>query len=83
MIERTGRICRKAGWTLCKGARAGHDRRSDVPTIGARTIENLHAAGGRCIALAAGDVIMIDRAEVLDLADSLGVAVLGVPQAQA
>lgn len=83
MIERAGEISRAPGWTLCKGARAGHDRRSDVPTIGVRTIENLYRHGGRCLALAAGDVIMIDKHEVLDLADRLGVAVVGVPSAQA
>jgi DUF1009 family protein len=79
MIERAGGICRRPGWTLCKGARAGHDRRADVPTIGPRTIENLHRAGGRCLALAAGDVIMIDKEESLELADKLGIAVIGVP----
>ncbi len=83
MIERVGVICRATGWTLCKGARAGHDRRSDVPTIGRQTIENIYKHGGRCLALAAGDVIMIDKAELLELADSLGVAVIGVPAAQA
>lgn len=83
MVERTGDLCRNSSWTLCKGARAGHDRRSDVPTIGTRTIETLYKAGGRCLALAAGDVIMVDKAEVLDLADRLGIAIVGVPAAQA
>ena len=82
MIERTGHLCRSIGWTLCKGARAGHDRRSDVPTVGIKTIENLHRSGGRCLAIAAGDVIMIDKPELLELADRLGVAVVGVAPAQ-
>ncbi|MEM1185819.1 MAG: UDP-2,3-diacylglucosamine diphosphatase LpxI [Planctomycetota bacterium] len=79
MIERTGELCRSGGWTLCKGIRAGHDRRSDVPTVGVQTIQNMHLAGGRCLALAAGDVIMVEREELLDLADRLGIAVVGVP----
>ena len=83
MIERVGQICRAKGWTLCKGARAGHDRRSDVPTVGPETIRKLHENGGRCLALAAGDVIMIDKREMLALADQLGVAVIGVPAGQA
>lgn len=83
MIERVGQICKARGWTLCKGARNGHDRRSDVPTVGIHTIEHLHANGGGCLALAADDVIMIDKDEVLDLADRLGIAVVGVPMAQA
>lgn len=79
MIERAGQICKASGWTLCKGARAGHDRRSDVPAVGANTIHLMHKHGGRCLALAAGDVIMIEKQKVLDLADELGVAVIGVP----
>lgn len=79
LIERVGQLCRAKGWTLCKAARAGHDRRSDVPTIGVRTIENLAENGGGCLALAAGDVIMIDRDQVIRRADELGVAVYGVP----
>lgn len=81
MIERVGDLCRAKGWTLCKGARAGHDRRSDVPTVGVTTIQKLHEAGGRCLALAAGDVIMADKPEMIRLADSLGIAIVGVAMA--
>ncbi|MEM1329301.1 MAG: UDP-2,3-diacylglucosamine diphosphatase LpxI [Planctomycetota bacterium] len=81
MIERTGQLCRAKGWSLCKGARCGHDRRSDVPTVGLQTIENMHKNGGRCLALAAGDVIMLDREKMLDRADKLGIAVIGIPAA--
>ncbi len=82
MIERVSVVCRAKGWTLCKGARAGHDRRSDVPTVGLQTIENLATHGGRCLAIAAGDVIMVDRDRMLARADELGIAVVGVPHAQ-
>lgn len=83
MIRRAGELCRRTGWTLCKGARAGHDRRSDVPTVGVKTIENLYEAGCRCLALAAGDVIMLDKLQMIDMADRLGIAIVGVPQALA
>ncbi len=82
MIERSGQLCKAKGWTLCKGARAGHDRRSDVPTVGPRTIENLAKHGGSCLALAAGDVIMVDREQMLQMADEAGIAVIGLPTAQ-
>lgn len=81
MIERAGQLCSPrgvSGWTLLKGARAGHDRRSDVPTIGPDTVRAMHAAGGRCIAVAAGDVIIVDKPATLALADSLEIAVMGV-----
>lgn len=83
MIERVGQLCRAKGWTMCKGARAGHDRRSDVPTVGMMTVENLAKHGGGCMALAAGDVIMLDKQDMLDRADKLGISIVGVPQAQA
>jgi DUF1009 family protein len=82
MIERVSPLCRAKGWTLCKGARAGHDRRSDVPTVGIQTVENLAKHGAGCLAVAAGDVIMIDRDQMLARADELGIAVVGVPHAQ-
>ncbi|MDX2130539.1 MAG: UDP-2,3-diacylglucosamine diphosphatase LpxI [Planctomycetota bacterium] len=78
MVERAGKLCRAKGWTLCKGARFGHDRRSDVPTVGINTIKNLHANGGGCLAIAAGDVIMLDKADMIALADRLGIAIVGV-----
>ncbi len=82
MIERVGQLCRRGRWVLCKGARAGHDRRSDVPTVGVKTLERMHAHGGTCLALAAGDVIMIDKALMLETADRLGISVVGFPAAQ-
>jgi DUF1009 family protein len=78
MIDRVGQICRATGWTLCKGSRAGHDRRSDVPTVGVRTLENMHRNGARCLALAAGDVIMLDRQLMIEKADRMGIAIVGV-----
>lgn len=81
MIERAGQLCSPkapTGWVLLKGARLGHDRRSDVPTIGPDTVRTLHRCGGGCIAVASGDVIILNRRETLALADSLGVSIVGV-----
>jgi hypothetical protein len=78
MIARAGELCRSGGWCLLKAARAGHDRRSDVPTVGPDTIRNMHRAGGRVLALAAGDVIIVDKSQSLALADRLGIAVVGI-----
>lgn len=78
LIERAGSLCRAAGWTLLKTAKRDHDRRADVPTIGVQTIERLAAAGGRCVALGAGRVIMVDRPAVIAASDRLGVALVGV-----
>ena len=79
MIRRTGEICKRKGWSLVKGARAGHDRRSDVPVVGMATLENVSANRGGCIALAAGDVIMLEKSKFIERADELGIAIVGVP----
>ncbi|MBI1303485.1 MAG: DUF1009 domain-containing protein [Phycisphaera sp.] len=81
MIARAGELCRRKGWTLLKTARPGHDMRADVPTIGVATIEGMHKAGGGCIAVGVGRVILVDRPAVLAAADRLGIAVVGVREA--
>jgi UDP-2,3-diacylglucosamine hydrolase len=83
MIERVGQLCRRKGWTLVKAARAGHDRRSDVPTVGLNTIENLAKNGAGCLALASGEVIMLDKRKMIARADELGISIVGVTAAQA
>ncbi len=78
MIMRAGELCRIKGWSLLKNARTNHDLRFDVPTVGIRTIEKLYEAGGRCLAVGAGKVILAEQALMLARADALGVAVVGV-----
>ena len=63
---------------LIKLAKAHQYMRFDVPTIGPTTIEKLHAAGSRCIALQAGKVLIAERAGTLALAEKLGIAVVGI-----
>jgi DUF1009 family protein len=78
MIDRAGSLCKSGGWVLAKGADARKDRRFDVPTVGESTIEKLKATGCRCLALTAGQVILIEREKVLAAADEAGIAVVGI-----
>ena len=78
MIERTGKLCRSGKWTLIKTAKPCQDMRFDVPTIGAGTIENVKRNGGVCIAVQAGKTLIIDKPATLALADTLGIAVIGL-----
>ncbi len=78
MIERAGVLCPRGGWTLLKSAPRDHDKRADVPTVGELTIRNAAAAGCACIAVGAGEVIIVDKPDTLKLADELGIAVVGV-----
>jgi DUF1009 family protein len=78
MIERAGGLCKSGGWVLAKGAGATKDRRFDVPTVGEATIANLKARGCQCLALTAGQVILVEKAKVLAAADRAGIAVVGI-----
>lgn len=78
MIQRAGELCPRGGWTLLKSASRDHDNRADVPTVGEQTVRNAAAAGCACIAVGAGEVILVEKAKTLKLADELGVAIVGV-----
>jgi DUF1009 family protein len=77
LIERTGAFCKRKGWVLCKASNPNQDMRFDVPTVGVKTIENLHQHGGGALVLEAQRTIMLDRQKLLARADELGIVVIG------
>ena len=83
MIARAGELCKSGGWTMIKVARPDQDPRFDVPTIGPKTIRNLHAAGCRTLVIQAGMTLIADKPATLQLADSLQIAVVGKKPAPA
>lgn len=78
-IERAGHLCRAGGWTLVKVAKPQQDMRFDVPTVGTATIENLHRAGARVLAIEADKTIVIDQPEVVELANRYGLTIVALP----
>jgi len=77
MIERTGKLCRKGGWTLLKASKPNQDPRFDVPCVGPETVESMSKNGGKCLVVEAEKTIIIDKPQTLRLADKLGIAILG------
>ena len=77
MIERAGQLCKRGDWTLIKVGNSTGDMRLDVPSVGLATIEQLHAAGAVCLVLEPGKTILLEKPKVLELADKLGIAVVG------
>lgn len=63
---------------LVKGAKPGQDMRIDLPTIGPRTVQGAAEAGLAGIAVAAGRVLVADRAAVVEAADAAGLFVTGI-----
>lgn len=77
-ITRAGELCRRGGFTVIKVAKPEQDMRFDVPTVGTRTLETMHRAGGRVLAIEAGCTILLDEAEFRITAKRLGVTVVAV-----
>jgi DUF1009 family protein len=78
-IARAGELCRAGGFVVVKVAKPQQDMRFDVPTVGCATIETLHKAGGRVLAVEAGKTILLDEAETIALADRYGLTIVAVP----
>jgi len=77
MVERAGRFCKSGGWTLIKASKPQQDMRFDVPCVGPDTITSLAENGGKCLVVEADKTIIIDKPETIELANKLGIAVLG------
>lgn len=79
LIERCGTYQRKGdGGVLIKLRKPQQDMRIDLPTIGTKTIENLHKAGMRGIAVHAGNALIVNEPEVLKLADKYKMFIIGI-----
>lgn len=77
MIKRAGQFCKSGGWTLIKTSKPGQDMRFDVPCVGPDTIRSLAENGGKCLVVEADKTIIIDKPETIELADKLGITILG------
>jgi hypothetical protein len=63
---------------LVKCAKPDQDRRVDLPSIGPETVRRVAEARLTGIAVAAGDVMIAEREEVIRLANRLGIFVIGI-----
>ena len=84
-VERAGQIMRSLhgdastlsrALTVVKIAKPNQDMRFDVPVIGVKTIEVMHAAGATCLAVDQGKCLLLDGEKVIDAADAAGVAMV-------
>jgi DUF1009 family protein len=76
MIQRAGSF--KTDEALfVKTVKTKQDYRFDVPCFGERTLNAMHEAGLKAAALEANRVILINKPEVITLAQKLGISLLG------
>ena len=73
-IDRGGR----PGAVVVKVSKPQQDLRFDVPAVGPETVRRCAAAGIAVLALEAGKTLLLDRDDVVRLADAAGLAIVGV-----
>jgi DUF1009 family protein len=77
-ILRAGELCRAGGFIVVKVAKPHQDMRFDVPTVGCDTVETIHRAGGRVLAIEAGKTIVLDQEAAVALADRHGITIMAL-----
>lgn len=83
LIERAGALRRPGlGGILIKTAKHQQEQRADLPTIGPTTLVKAAAAGLRGIAIEAGRTLILNREEVIRLAQENGLFIFGLTSAQ-
>lgn len=75
MIRRAGSLSR-VGFSVIKVARPDQDMRFDIPLVGLDTVKNLIECGGTALALESGKTLLMDRDEIIKLADSKGISIV-------
>jgi DUF1009 family protein len=65
---------------LVKRPKPGQELRIDLPTTGVSTVERVAAAGLAGLAIEAGGALLLNRREMIDRAEELGVFIYGFPQ---
>jgi UDP-2,3-diacylglucosamine hydrolase len=87
-IERAGQIMRSLhgdastlsrALTVVKIAKPNQDMRFDVPVIGVKTIEIMHAAKASCLAVDAGKCLLLDGDKVIEEAGNADIALVADP----
>jgi DUF1009 family protein len=74
-IKRAGELT-GGGFVVVKVARPDQDMRLDVPVVGSETMRTLIEAGGRCLAMEGSKMFLLDRPEVVRLADANNISVI-------
>ncbi len=79
LIRRCGTYQRKGtAGLLVKLRKPQQDMRIDLPAMGTKTIESLHQAGFRGLAIHAGNALMVEKEKVVELADKFGMFIVGI-----
>lgn len=76
-LRRGGKLGRK-GVVAIKVAKENLDLRFDIPTVGPETVKTLKDAGVSCLAIEAGKTLVLDKEEMVRLADRAGISIIAL-----
>lgn len=78
VLKAEGRVSSRRRGVLVKLCKPGQDLRADLPSIGPSTIALAERAGLAGVAVEAGRALVLERSEVVKVADQAGLFVAGV-----
>jgi DUF1009 family protein len=78
-IRRAGELAERKDLTVVKVSKPGQDMRFDVPVVGPSTIRHMIDAGATALVLDAGRTLLIDRDQLVRMADDHDIAIAGLP----
>ena len=78
-IERGGRLARGQA-VVVKVCKPNQDTRFDVPAVGLQTIETMHAADVKTLAIEAGKALVFDRQAMIEQADAYQMTIIALDQ---
>ncbi len=76
MIKRAGSLSGRG--VVVKMIREDQDLRYDLPTVGTRTLENMHESGLTCLAIESGKTLILEPEKFFNLAEKFNIAVWGI-----
>ena len=76
-IHRGGQLAR-GGAVVAKVAKPQQDRRFDVPAVGQTTIESMIEAGAKALVIEAGQTLLVEKTQVLQLAEANGITIVAM-----
>ncbi|SDD81506.1 LpxI family protein [Sporomusa acidovorans] len=74
-IKRGGELGR-GGVVVAKASKPRQDARFDVPSVGPDTLQTMIAAGAAALVIEAGKTLLVDKKQVIELADQHGIAIV-------
>ncbi len=81
-MERAARFANGRPLVVVKVSKPKQDMRFDVPVVGLPTVETMKRTGATALAIDATRTLLFDRAKLIELADSAGIAIQAFPPAQ-